>query len=515
MGNQRVHFGVGGAQVNPSKTAIILVEFQNEFASEDGNLYPGVSTVMKDNNMINNTVYLVEYARTVGVHIFHAPIVFDGSGRDNPNFNLGILKACHTGKYFVQGTWNAEIVPELRPQVHDVVVQNKKGLDCFIGTDLQEQLEKKGIETVMLAGFLTNCCVESTMRTAYEKGYNVITLEDGTACNSLEEQAASTSKTYKMFSTPMKCAEAMELLGGNIPERFEDEFTTRATTAQDALFEIEKPWDDLESFIEYRMSVETDFTNPSIVLKEAREHMRSKFNTTQVFMTIAGDWTKGVYEEVTKETQHRHVWIRGPYISPYAVTSSFNHLILVASGIGEFLMCCIILLYITFYILSIICCLFILHHNIIYIGITPALGVMGQYTGFSRTKILIWSTRCAKQLKFFTPLIKDTAMLAIIYYTGKETLSEAELNDLYKANGNIFIQQTRPKDITKGTTSSIITTVSSLLNNTVYMDTKSIPMKVKNQWCILYCGGSKKIRDMFLDYSKEVKVNFEYELFDW
>ena len=56
------------------------------------------------------------------------------------------------------------------PRKGDVVVKGKRGLDGFPGTDLESTLVKKKIETVVLSGFLTNCCVESTMRTAYEKG---------------------------------------------------------------------------------------------------------------------------------------------------------------------------------------------------------------------------------------------------------------------------------------------------------------------------------------------------------
>ena len=61
----------------------------------------------------------------------------------------------------------------------------------------------RGIDTIALGGFLTNCCVESTMRTGYEKGYNVITLNDCTASLSDEEQWVATEKTYPMFSHQM------------------------------------------------------------------------------------------------------------------------------------------------------------------------------------------------------------------------------------------------------------------------------------------------------------------------
>jgi len=59
------------------------------------------------------------------------------------------------------------------------------------------------------------------------------------------------------------------------------------------------------------------------------------------------------------------------------------------------------------------------------IGITPALAVTNQYAGYSRFKILVWSTRSKNLLKFFIPHMKD-AHLAIVYYTGGE-LTEAEV----------------------------------------------------------------------------------------
>merc|ERR1712014_193384 len=60
-----------------------------------------------------------------------------------------------------------------------------------------------------LCGFLTNCCVESTMRTAYEKGFHVVTLTDCTATTSSEGQKAAADPktgTYTMFSQPMTSA---------------------------------------------------------------------------------------------------------------------------------------------------------------------------------------------------------------------------------------------------------------------------------------------------------------------
>ena len=126
----------------------------------------------------------------------------------------GILKGVIDSTAFVKGTWGAEICDEMAPAESDIVVEGKRGLDAFATTNLDFVLRSREIETVMLGGFLTNCCVESTMRSAYEKGYDVITLTDCTAATSAEEQQSATSQDYPMFSQPMTSADAIGMLQG-------------------------------------------------------------------------------------------------------------------------------------------------------------------------------------------------------------------------------------------------------------------------------------------------------------
>jgi nicotinamidase-related amidase len=104
---------------------------------------------------------------------------------------------------FVKGEWGAEIGDALSPQPGDVVVEGKRGLDTFATTNLDFILRARGITTIALGGFLTNCCVESTMRTGYEKGYAVITLSDCVAATSAEEHENAIRFDYPMFSDVM------------------------------------------------------------------------------------------------------------------------------------------------------------------------------------------------------------------------------------------------------------------------------------------------------------------------
>ena len=75
-----------------------------------------------------------------------------------------------------------------------------RGLCGFATTNLDFILRSRGIKTIALGGFLTNCCVESTMRSGYEKGYEVITLSDCVAATSSEEHENAIRFDYPMFS---------------------------------------------------------------------------------------------------------------------------------------------------------------------------------------------------------------------------------------------------------------------------------------------------------------------------
>ena len=200
--------------MDPKKTALVLIEYQNDFTSEGGTLHGAVKGVMEKSNMLANTVETVAKAREAGCTIVFAPITFKEGYKELSDEPYGILKGVVDSKSFIQGSWGAAIVDVLKPQAGDIIIEGKRGLCGFASTNLDFILRSRGIETIALGGFLTNCCVESTMRTGYEKGYNVITLKDCTAAMSDEEQKLATEKNYPMFSRPMGHDEFLKELGG-------------------------------------------------------------------------------------------------------------------------------------------------------------------------------------------------------------------------------------------------------------------------------------------------------------
>lgn len=198
--------------IDPRTTAVVLIEYQNDFTSKGGALHDAVSDVMDQTDMLTKTRAVVDTARKAGATVMHAPITFTAGYNEITNHPYGILKGVVDGRAFVKGSWGAAIVDELAPATGDIVVEGKRGLDTFASTNLDFILRSKGITTIVLGGFLTNCCVESTMRTGYENGYQVITLSDCVAATSVEEHENALKYDYPMFSRSMTADELIDEL---------------------------------------------------------------------------------------------------------------------------------------------------------------------------------------------------------------------------------------------------------------------------------------------------------------
>ena len=200
--------------MKPETTALVLIEFQNDFTSDGGALHGAVAESMDSTGMLDHAREALEASRAAGVTVIHSPIQFQEGYHEITSHPYGILKGVVDSTAFVKGSWGAEIVDDVKPEAGDIVIEGKRGLDAFASTNLDFILRSKGLDTIALAGFLTNCCVESTMRTAYEKGFEVITLTDCVAATSSDEHANAIKYDYPMFSKPITTAEYIAALAG-------------------------------------------------------------------------------------------------------------------------------------------------------------------------------------------------------------------------------------------------------------------------------------------------------------
>lgn len=89
----------------------------------------------------------------------------------------------------------AEIVPDLGPREGDLVV-TKRQWGAFYGTDLDLQLRRRGIGTIVLGGISTNYGVESTARDAFERGYALVFVEDAMSARAATDHEFALTRIF-------------------------------------------------------------------------------------------------------------------------------------------------------------------------------------------------------------------------------------------------------------------------------------------------------------------------------
>jgi len=173
--------------INAKETAVVLIEFQNEFCKEGGKLYEAAKDEIARQGTVANAVRLATEARKKGCLIVHSPFVYDEQWVDSKCCG-GILAGAKDMGAFRPGDWGTELIDELKPREGDVVLSGKRALSGFTNTELGKALAEGGIKNVVCAGFLTNVCVEATARSAYDRGFQVVIAKDATGAASQANQ---------------------------------------------------------------------------------------------------------------------------------------------------------------------------------------------------------------------------------------------------------------------------------------------------------------------------------------
>jgi len=180
------------------KTAVILIEFQNEFCKEGGKLFGEVRDEIARQDTLNNGVRLLQAARKKGCLVIHCPFVFDEDWVQQ-HAVCGIIGEAAKVGAFRQGQWGTQIIDEMAPLESEAILSGKHALSGFKNTQLGELLEAKAIRNVVIAGFLSNVCVEATARSAYDLGYQVAVIRDATAATSHATQQYVEREIYPLL----------------------------------------------------------------------------------------------------------------------------------------------------------------------------------------------------------------------------------------------------------------------------------------------------------------------------
>lgn len=186
-----VHDPLPAPQLKKDNTALLIIDVQYLTCHPDWGM--GIKAKQKGfyddlewywtrsrNVMIPNIQRLIAACRRMGVEVIHSRIAtLTRDGRDTTRRYKAL------GVSTTPDAKEAEILPEVAPQ-GDEIVLSKLTSSVFNSTTLDNVLRNIGIQNLIVVGLATDGCVESTVRTATEKDYNVILVED--ACGTIAPQ---------------------------------------------------------------------------------------------------------------------------------------------------------------------------------------------------------------------------------------------------------------------------------------------------------------------------------------
>ncbi len=177
-------------RIDISRTALVIVDMQNAFASKGGMFDVLGLDISGANAAIECITKAAETARAVGIKVLYlameyAPDFSNSGGPSSVNWHKEVGLAAmnrnpeYKGKFLIRGSWDAAIVDQLKPQPGDIVVP-KSRYSGFRGTNLDVVLKTYETKYLLFSGIATNVCVESTLRDAYFLDYWPILVADGT-----------------------------------------------------------------------------------------------------------------------------------------------------------------------------------------------------------------------------------------------------------------------------------------------------------------------------------------------
>ncbi len=159
--------------LDPERTAVVVVDMQNGFCHPDGSLYAAGSEAA-----IEPCARLVHRAREADASVVFTRDVHPPEQFDDAYYYDEFEQ---WGEHVLEGSWEAELVEELSPHVEDLVVV-KHTYDAFHRTELGGWLDAHQIDNLVFCGTLANVCVLHTAGSAGLRDYRPILVEDAIGC---------------------------------------------------------------------------------------------------------------------------------------------------------------------------------------------------------------------------------------------------------------------------------------------------------------------------------------------
>ncbi|GEO19023.1 cysteine hydrolase family protein [Microvirga aerophila] len=186
-------------ELTTRNTTLLVIDMQGDFCAEGGYMHQFGFDLTALRRPIPVIARVMAACRAIGLPIIHTRETFKPDLSDVQPHRLwrgadgkGVAVGDHgpRGRYLVEGAECWQIIPELAP-LEDEVVFDKPSYGAFGFTGIERHLRDHGIQNLILTGLTTDCCIHTNVREALDRGFDCVTLEDGTgACFEAVHEAA-------------------------------------------------------------------------------------------------------------------------------------------------------------------------------------------------------------------------------------------------------------------------------------------------------------------------------------
>ena len=162
------------------RTALLVVDMQNSFCADDGGCGRTGLPIQNLQTAIQPCVKLVAAARSAGIPVIYTRYMYRPDYADGVILVKHLLPELKDAKALQAGTWDIEVVPELAPQDGDFVV-DKNRPSAFYATSMETILNGLDVDSLVVCGVTTNCCVETSVRDASQRDFKTFVVQDAVA----------------------------------------------------------------------------------------------------------------------------------------------------------------------------------------------------------------------------------------------------------------------------------------------------------------------------------------------
>lgn len=196
------------------RPVLLVVDMQNGFCGIGGSFDKFGFNIKPYRDIIPNLQTIIGFMRRKGIPVYYAKAIREASGLDLLDRVHKIIPESRREKLddmhlCIKDTWDADVIDEIYPEPDDYIIEKRRD-SVFQDTEFELWLRSFGADTIIFTGIDAYICVESSVRDAFNKGYDVIVLDDCVASREEKLQFASLMQISEAYGWVMSSQKLIE-----------------------------------------------------------------------------------------------------------------------------------------------------------------------------------------------------------------------------------------------------------------------------------------------------------------